>query len=168
MTTSRVEFSSNLQLSATPTIDQQKNADLYNEFQDLHNAIRLVQSYLDSYTGANILATASQNIQAGRMINFFTSGGVIKAQLADSTTGAKPCHAFARASVGTGNASEFQTIGVDQIISGLTPGTQYYLGVSGALTSVAPVAAGTLVQVVGVAIAPDLLLFRPSFQWKQN
>lgn len=160
--------STNLVLGLTPQIDEKKNPDIYAELLSVHNAIRALQSYLDGYTAARIVGTATASITKGSAINFFSSGGIICMRPANATNGTKPCHGFAIENIAAGSSGEAQTIGINEFISGLLPGTVYYLStVDGLITSVPPGAAGNLIQEIGLAFGVNSLLYRPAFNWKQ-
>jgi hypothetical protein len=47
------------------------------------------------------------------------------------------------------------------IFAGLTPGVEYYVGLSGAIEAPSAAMAGEIVQRVGVALTPSRLLFTP-------
>jgi hypothetical protein len=161
-------FSTSVNLPASPTIDDKKNPGLYSELLSLHNAIHSLQSYLDIYTAAKVIATATVTIRRGYLVHLTNTGTLLKAELASAATGTKQCVAFAVADVIAGAAGEFQTLGLYELTSGLTVGAPYYLSTTGGLFTVAaPAAAGNLVQQIGVAISQTSMIFRPAFNWKQ-
>lgn len=162
------QLSSNIVLSASPSTSEMKYPDIYSDLLTLINAVKSLQSYLDIYTAARVIATASSAISRGRAVNLYSSGGSILCRPANATNNTKPCHGFALTDIDIGSAGEIQTIGLNQAITGLIPGTVYYLAITdGLLTATAPIAAGNLVQELGVALAPDSMLYRPAFNWKQ-
>jgi hypothetical protein len=155
-TTANPSFSTDLRISTTPFVDEKKYPDIYADLQLLHFAVRALQSYVDTLMTPIIVATATESISPGRMVSFVkASDGSIGARNADSTVVAKRCDAFSLGAYGAGSSGKFQTLGINQIISGLTVGTRYYLSTGGGITATS----GT--QEVGVAISTTTLLFRP-------
>ena len=114
---------------------------------------------------------ASETVLGGALVNFVNSGGVIKAQNANATDNTKPAQGFCNVSGGTAGGSYGEFImfsGLCQLISGLTIGSVYYLSTtSGLLTTVKPVAAGNIEQMVGVAVDINVLYFT-SHHWVQH
>lgn len=98
-----------------------------------------------------ITMTASETVAAGAMINIWNNGGTINVRNADAAT-AKPAHGFVNSQILNG-ASGTVVIGngPNTGVTSLTVGTQYFLGNSGAVTSTAPTASGSVCQKVGVA-----------------
>lgn len=97
---------------------------------------------------------ASENIDAGDLINVWNDAGTAKVRKATNTSAATRAHGFSPSSVLAAANGTFYlwkaTIGG---LSGLTPGERHVLGTNGdvLLASSAPTADGTIVQNVGVA-----------------
>jgi hypothetical protein len=113
--------------------------------------------------GASGLAiTAAEPLAAGALCNIFTSGGVAAIRNANATDATRPANAF----VLEGYASAVEAVPrfTGQAItglSGLTPGTTYYLSTAaGALSSTPPSATGNVVQEIGVALSASVLIFQ--------
>ncbi len=105
--------------------------------------------------------TASENIAAGALINVWSSTGA-KCRNADNSTSAKRAHGFAPNAIAINTAGTV-IIGDGTIsgLAGLVIGTQYFLGATGAVTTAAPTATGSIIQSVGVAFSTAVLLFNP-------
>lgn len=157
--------STDIKLSAYPQIDENKYPDVYNDLQTVHSAIRLMQQYLDAYTGARFIGRASAAINIGQLVATNTNySDIVGVSLANATTQTLPCVGFATNSATAGQGIDVQTTGIYPYGAGaLVPGTIYYLNTtSGQLTPTRPVGAGKLVQFIGVAIDTNNILFRPS------
>lgn len=106
---------------------------------------------------------ASEAITGGHVLNLYTSSGAARIRKANATDATKPANAFALASISSGASGAIYFAG--QIItglSGLTPGTAYYLDTTGgALTATPPSSSGNGVQEVGIALSATTLLFNP-------
>jgi hypothetical protein len=162
----------NLKLSAVPQLNPdtfKRYPDIFQDLAQLHNAVRYLQQALDEYTQSIFTAYCTVNIPAGSMVNVVNSGGATSARLADASVVTKPTMCFALASYNTGDQGQFQTIGVNPYINGLTPGTLYYLSdtTPGNITAVAPVGAGKLKQSIGFSINSTTIMFFPSLVYKE-
>lgn len=106
---------------------------------------------------------ALEPIAQGAIINLVPSVGVLFVQNANATTGAKQADGFCSQVGGIlagGIGEVILNDGINNSFSTLTPGTRYYLStVNGAISNVAPVAAGNLQQSVGIAINATTLYF---------
>lgn len=155
-------------------------ANASNGWQYLTVAIEGVELYLrdedigiihngSAWVGTATLAAPSASIQAsealtaGQLVNLYTSAGAARIRKANATDSSKPANAFTLASISSGASGAIYFVG--QIItglSGLTPGTTYYLDTTGgAITATPPSSSGNGVQEVGVALSATTLLFHP-------
>lgn len=162
---SSATFSTDLKISAYPQISQTKYPDIYDDLQVVHSAIRILQQYLDAYTGANIIGVAAVSINAGQFVAVDTIGtNFLSINLANATNHNLPVIGFAISSVATGGGISVQTSGIWPYGNGnLVPGTKYYLSTtSGTLTATLPTTSGNLVQFIGVALDQNNILFKPS------
>ena len=160
-------LSSDIRLPVDLVTDSKKNPDVYLDLLNITNSIKLLQQYLDLFISARTIATASESISVGSMVNLFGSGGVLFVQNANASTQTKQCTGYALSSASAGTALEIQTFGVHQLISGLTPGTTYYLStIAGKITATPPSGVGQVRQEVGIALDPNTLLFRPAGDFK--
>jgi len=160
-------FTTDTRLPAVPSIDDKKDPDLYNELNQLHNAIRLLQQFIDLFTAARFVAHSAVSLSVGQFVTSQTGAvDLSTVNLADNSNYTKPCIGFIANSDGVG--VEVQTFGLWQFGNGtLTPGATYYLGTNGGMTSVAPVAAGKLVQQLGIALDTNTLMFHPAAKYKE-
>lgn len=169
MTASSNAAASDLRISSYPQIDQTKYPDIYDDLLKVHSAIKLLQSYLDNFTGSRIVGKAHVTIAQGQFVavsnNYSDLAGF---HLAANGAYTDPCIGFALGGSSVGQGIEIQTMGIWPYGNGsLTPGSVYYLGVSGSITVTPPAGAGKLLQVVGFAIDTSNLLFRPAFKYKE-
>lgn len=111
-----------------------------------------------SATGATTY-TSSEAIAAGALVNIWSSTGV-KVRNADNTSSAKQAHGFAPSAITSGASGTIILFeGTITGLTGLTIGTQYFLGTAGAVTTTAPTASASIVQQVGFADATTQLQF---------
>jgi len=102
---------------------------------------------------------ASEAIDAGQLINIFNDGGVAKARLADQSD-SREAHAWATNFAQAGDAVIFRSHGsVNDRMSGLTPGSEYYLAEDGGVDT--STGSDPISQKVGVALSATELLFLP-------
>lgn len=106
---------------------------------------------------------ASENLAAGDMVNIWTDTGAVKVRKADATTAGKEANGFVLAAVTSGNnATVYRPSQSNNQLTGLTPGTMYYLGTSaGGVVSTPPSSSGNVVQSVGRAVSATALSFMP-------
>jgi hypothetical protein len=101
----------------------------------------------------------SEDIDAGQLVNIFQDGGAAKARLADQSS-SRPAHGWATGFASVGDAVVFHLYGsVNGRLSGLTPGSDYYLAEDGGIDTNA--SASPISQKVGVALSGSQLLFMP-------
>ena len=107
--------------------------------------------------GAAILV--SGDIEAGELLNIWNDSGVAKVRLADQSS-SRPAHGWADGFASVGDAVAVRLFGsVDNRLSGMTPGAEYWLAEDGGIDtdgSAAPIS-----QKVGVALSETELLFQP-------
>jgi predicted RecA/RadA family phage recombinase len=182
------QYSTNLGLSILPEIDQAQYPGIYLECFRLRNALRILQSTLDTYTGAlsedskywdqvqptsssrvqnisKVYAITSESINPGNVVNFYSNSGVLTARKANATDITKPARAYCSSpsAVSSGAYGEFVLLGMCPYITGLTPGAPYYLSATaGLITATAPSGSGNAVQPIGYAINSSNLWFNPS------
>lgn len=122
---------------------------------------RLDSSMMPVGIGADTnTATATEALSAGNFVNIWNNGGVVSVRKADAATN-KEAHGFVLASVALGAAATIFSEGSNTGLTGLTPGSRYYLSATtpGAATSTPPSAAGQIVQFVGVAVSTTAVNF---------
>ena len=176
-------FSSNLGLPAIP--DTQDTA-LYMQLFRIYNAINALAYNLDKYTGAvaqpqgdwstatpnssvisqnfnRLYVPFANNIGLGACVNLYNNGGVLTAKFAKADATANLARAYCSTPGGVlaGAFGEVILQGLHPYLSGLTPGTLYYLSATsttGQITNVAP----AIAQAVGFALSTTALWFAPT------
>jgi hypothetical protein len=120
-------------------------------------------NFTELYGDRAIDLTASAAFAGGEFCNIHASGGAAKIRKADATDDTKPVNGFVPAAILSGATGTMIAPGARLTgLSGLAPGSTYYLDASpGAITVTPPAAAGNLVQEVGVALSATDLLFNP-------
>lgn len=176
------ESSINTGLPVIP--DPRDNKD-FLEFTRLYNAIRTITLAVDSYTGNSRVeqnlfdqtpfssSIQSQNTQKifvqfteaainGQMVNLYNNAGVLNARLANAAT-PRQAHGFCITSVGVaiGDFAQVTLGGLCSAISGLVAGSTYYLSNTPGNVSVA---AGTTPQILGFALSPTQMFFKPTLR----
>lgn len=173
-------FSINLGLSITP---ESKSPETINDLYKLYNAVKLLAEALDSYTGmldlpatewgtaAPIETVKFQNltkvyvkfdepVMAGHTIELFESSGELKAKKASAgkVTG------FALHQVQAADMFGIVCLSGCVKLAGLTVGSTYYASNAslGLVTKIKPSTSGDIVQVVGIALASDILFVNPN------
>lgn len=112
--------------------------------------------------GAAVTVTASENLAAGDAVSFWNSSGA-KVRRADATDDTKQVDGFVKVAVTSGNpATVYLPGGVNDALTGLTPGAIYFLSTTpGALTVTPPTTGGQWLQEVGKAADATHLVFAP-------
>lgn len=105
--------------------------------------------------GDSLLAT--EDLDAGDLVNIWSSGGAAKVRKADGANG-YDADGFVLADVGNGDPATVYAGGLITGLSGLTPGAFYFLSDTPGEVSDTP---GTLSQRVGKALSATSLRFRP-------
>lgn len=168
--------------------------ELRGQFEDLYNALFQIQAAFVNYCGIGpqdsslwnqltatqtilqqnmnrFYAQATEQIAGGALVNLVNVGGVVQVRNANATDNTKPAQGFCNTSGGvpSGTFGEFILFGgLDTLISGMVPGTVYYLSTNnGLITSVKPVAAGNIEQMVGIALDANTLYFTAHY-WIQH
>lgn len=180
---SQSRLSMNLGLGATPDTP---SGDLFNQLQQVYNAINGVARALDVYTGAlqpdqttwpsiGVNGIREQNITrlypifdvpciTGNMINLYDPGdGLLHARLANATTGATPTRAYATGAWVAGSPGEVILQGLHPLFTGLLVGRLYYTSTTPGIVQLSPPStAGNIVQPVGFSLSTTALWFSPS------
>ena len=190
MSSSKFRYSSNLVI---PLAAENEDNTLRQQLQLIFDALRTLATRIDETTGAlseletdwpqlapalaflgnnhfKIYAQADASISNGMMINLHNA--------TTTTVKAKPAIANSSANVATGfylgdalssgDWGEFPCgPGINSGLSGLTPGTWYYLSPSsnGLITATKPTTAGQAVQLCGIAISDTQLLTGSFTNW---
>lgn len=190
MAVSRINSPFLLPLPESPTTPDPK---LYEQLLPIYQSLQTLQQALTTFTGNvppfqeywdtqqvpetifpefqnRLFPIFSQNVSAGAMINLWNDAGTLKARNANATDNTKPAWGYAPAAVVSPARGEVVIFnGLCQNIGGMTPAQRYWLHtVDGQIINAAPVAAGNIEQVVGVALASTLLYFMPALDFIQH
>ena len=104
------------------------------------------------------VVSASEDLSAGDLVNLWDDTGTIKARLADASL-SRPAVGYIAAGALTGANATVYLEGVNNQLSGLTPGL-VWLGDAGAATQTAPASgSGGISQIVGTGLAAAELEF---------
>lgn len=97
---------------------------------------KLDSSMMPNGVGANTqILTASEALSNGSFVNIWNDSGTAKVRLADNSN-AREADGYVLAAVSSGaSATVYPLDGVNSSLSGMTPGTKYYLGTAGGVTS---------------------------------
>lgn len=104
--------------------------------------------------------TTTEDLAAGDFVNIYASTGA-KCRKADATTAGKEANGFVLASTTSGqDATVYFSSNTNTSLSGMTPGSKYYLSTTaGQATTTAPSASGNVVQYLGKASSATELNF---------
>lgn len=111
--------------------------------------------------GSTVTAAASVLLSTGALVNLFDNAGTINARYADNSAEGKEAWGYVNSLVVTGATATVYGGGEMIGLTGLSTGTKYCLGSSGALTATAPTTAGTVVQWIGIATSSSTLFYAP-------
>lgn len=129
----------------------------------LDGAGKLDSTVLPAGVGQNVSTLpAFENLAAGDWVNIFDDAGTAKVRKADNSNGRR-AHGFVRASVTSpANATVYGPGELNDQLSAMTLGAEYFLGTAAAETSTAPTASGSIVQGLGVAESATAIRFSPT------
>lgn len=78
---------------------------------------------------------ASESLSAGVFVNLWSDSGTLKARLADNSNGRAADGYVLEAVAADASATVYPLDGTNSALSSLTPGAEYWLGTSGAVTT---------------------------------
>lgn len=139
-------------------------------FDKLAEFLQVQSDVADTSAGLAVLLSmlsaslmAAEALVAGDFVHVFADSGVAKVQKANATDTTKPADGFVLAAVAPGALAKVYGPGqVNTALSGLTPGSKYWLSTTGgAAASAAPAASGNGDQEIGKALSANALLFAP-------
>lgn len=107
---------------------------------------------------STITVVASEAISAGDFVNLFNNTGTLTVRKADNSNG-REANGFTLAAISNAASGTVYLSGQNTSLTGLTVGTNYYLGVSGGVTTTAPTTANAIIQVLGKTISATNLTF---------
>lgn len=105
-----------------------------------------------------VTATASESISAGDFVNLYNNTGTLTVRKADNSNG-RDAKGFVLSAISNAATGTVYLSGQNTSVTALTPGTAYYLSTSGGVTTTAPTASGTIIQLLGYTLAATNLLF---------
>lgn len=166
-------YSTNLGLPKVPTA---KDEDVFRELYIVYNALNALAAQLDTLTGVAISVASSavgnkQTKEAGVALTvgtpvFIDSTNVLL--VADSTLN-RPCHGICSIAAAASEVAEFTLFGPTSYAdASLTPGKKYYLQAAGTVSLTPNTTSAQIKQVVGFALAADLMYFFPDSNWSIN
>ena len=106
---------------------------------------------------------ASEAISAGAMVNVWNNSGTANARNADQTATGKAPTGFVTSSLASAASGNVIMSGIVTGLTGLTPGSIYYLGTAGTITLTPTTATGNVLWIVGQALSATTLQFQPEF-----
>lgn len=185
------QYSTNLGIGDLPEFDQNKYPGIWADSLRVRNALRVLQTAVDNYTGAfpedpqywpntkpstltrvqnisRVYAQAGEAIGLAQVAYFKNVAGVLTAFKANSTDGTLPARAYCStpSGVAVGLFGEFILLGVNPYYGGLTVGALYYLHTtSGQISSTPPFTGGNIIQPVGYALSATDLWFNPTLSY---
>lgn len=127
-------------------------ADGRVDYSQIELAQRNQLSSVNTQNHKKLFAYAETDLDYGRIVNLYLSGGKICARYADCSDNTKPAQGIVNNSSGilTGEYGEVVLAeGFVQGISGTSVGTTYYLSTAGQVTNVLPTGTPKIVQAVG-------------------
>lgn len=118
----------------------------------LDGAGKLDNSMMPTGIGADTASiVTSENLAAGDFVNIYNVTGIATCRKADATTAGKEAHGFVLAAVISPANATVYFEGANSAVTGATAGNVFLSTTAGLTTSIAPMAAGNIVQRVGVA-----------------
>lgn len=103
---------------------------------------------------------ASEALAAGDLVNIWNNSGTRNMRKADASNN-RPANGFVLTAVSSGQNGTAYTSGKNTALTGLTPGSSYFLSATtaGTVTTTAPTSTGHLVQEVGYAVSTTAIQF---------
>lgn len=122
---------------------------------------RLDSSLMPVGIGAETqVMVASESLIAGDFVNIFNNGGVPNARKADNSNGRSANGFVLEAVANAANATVYLT-GLNNARTGMIPGTAYFLGTSGGISTTPPASTsiGAIIQQLGVSANDTTIQF---------
>ena len=121
---------------------------------------KLDSSIVAGEASGSVPLVSDSNLLAGAFVHVYDNSGTPTITAADADTG-KVAHGFLREDVNIGEETTLFTQGINIFVTGLTPGLTYFIGNAGAVSLTPPSIAGSVVQIIGKAVAADKVIFDP-------
>lgn len=130
-----------------------------NKLVSTNGAGKLDTTLLPAGIGvATVTATASEAISAGDFVNLFNNAGTLTVRKADNSNG-RDAKGFVLAAISNAATGTVYLSGQNTSVTALTPGTNYFLGTSGGVSTTAPTTSGTIIQILGYTVSATNLMF---------
>lgn len=100
----------------------------------------------------------SEALVAGDFVNVYNNAGTLNVRKADNSNG-RPANGFVLAAFSNASNATVYLQGENTGRTGLTPGTIYFLGTAGGVTTTAPTASGTTIQQLGYSTGTTSINF---------
>ena len=114
---------------------------------------KLDVSLMPTGIGADVkIVEVTEALTAGKYVNIWNDTGTEKVRLADATND-RPAHGFVKDAFSIAEMATVYFEGGNNDLSGIVPGTRYYLGAAGAITATVPALPTAVIhQFLGVGI----------------
>lgn len=103
--------------------------------------------------------TASENLNAGNLVNIWNSAGQFRVRKADATSQGKEANGFVLSSVSSGAVAQVYLEGTITGLTSLLPGRYYLSTTPGEITQTPPSNSNNVVQYVGNSVSTSELTF---------
>ncbi|AND75658.1 hypothetical protein [Nostoc phage A1] len=101
---------------------------------------------------------ASEALVAGDFVNIFNNAGTLNVRKADNSNN-RPANGFVLSAFSSAANATVYLQGENTGRTGLTPGSIYFLGTAGGVTTTAPTASGTIIQQLGYSTGATSINF---------
>lgn len=154
----------NIQLPNVPTTTQK---ELHDELLSVYTALQILQVELSRI--GRFIARANTTLTAGQYVAVSSVTGESKLILADATDNTKQAVGFVLISGVLNDWLVVEICGNNNLLSSLTPASQYYLSAAtpGSATATKPVGVGKIVQPLGFALSATELITNISTNYTQ-
>ena len=123
---------------------------------------RLPDTMLPTGIGADTaMIASSEDLAAGDFVDVYNNAGTANVRKADATTSGKPAVGFVKAATVSGASATVFFSGINDSVTGQTPGAAFLGTTAGAAASTAPSASNNIVQRIGIALSATEIAFAP-------
>ena len=120
---------------------------------------KIASTLLPAGLGVDTISVlASEALSAGDFVNLYNNSGTLNVRKADNSN-SREANGFVLTAVSNAATGTVYLKGQNTSVTGLTPGTIYYLGTAGGTTTTAPSASNTIIQVLGKTLSATNLMF---------
>ncbi|MDR0700949.1 MAG: hypothetical protein LBF61_00835 [Azoarcus sp.] len=142
-------------------LTESAGASSSGEIPALDASGRLPSTMLPEGVGSDAIAVqASEALTGGAFVNLWADGGNIRVRLADNSNN-RPADGFVLTAAAANTSVLVYPFGeINSASTGLTVGTEYFLGAAGQVTASVPTAAGAIIQKLGKSRSATELLTR--------